>query len=228
MHFPRNKLRTALERIIIRIPVLRECALALLRTWRRLAGPRALHLKLKNSPQRRIIIGTSGVSQDGWIPTDIEYFNILKPNDWNRFFRPDSVDALLAEHVWEHLEPAEGLAGARNCFHYLKPGGYIRVAVPDGFKPDPAYIEFVKVGGTGAGATDHRILFTWQSLSAMFEQAGFEVNPLEYCDSEGNFHYKEWSPADGMIWRSKRFSAENQDGSLTYTSIVLDAHKPAG
>lgn len=34
----------------------------------------------------------------------------------------------------------------------LKPGGYVRVAVPDGFHPDPAYIEMGRPGGYGTGS----------------------------------------------------------------------------
>jgi len=43
----------------------------------------------------------------------------------------------------------------------------LRVAVPDGFHPNPGYIERVKPGGTGPGAGDHKILYTYRTLSAI-------------------------------------------------------------
>ena len=52
------------------------------------------------------------------------------------YFNEGSIDAILAEHVWEHLAEEEGLAAAKCCYRYLRPGGYLRVAVPDGFHPD--------------------------------------------------------------------------------------------
>jgi predicted SAM-dependent methyltransferase len=52
---------------------------------------------------------------------------------------------MLAEHVWEHLTEEEGLAAARACFKYLSPGGFLRVVVPDGLHPDPAYVEWSRL-----------------------------------------------------------------------------------
>jgi len=174
----------------------------------------------------RIVIGSSGIYDKGWIGTDIEYLNLLKPHDWKRFFLPNSIDAILAEHVWEHLTTDEGFAAAQQCFTYLKPGGYLRVAVPDGFHPNPNYIQYVKVGGCGAGAHDHKVLYDCTSLTALFEKAGFRVKLLEYFDRDGNFHFVEWDPNDGTIRRSKRFDPRNHGEELNYTSLILDAYKP--
>ena len=60
----------------------------------------------------------------------------------------------MAEHVWEHLSEADARAANRLCFRYLKPGGVLRLAVPDGLHPDPGYIDEVRPGGTGAGVDD--------------------------------------------------------------------------
>lgn len=175
----------------------------------------------------RIVIGASGVFDAGWIPTDIDIFNILDEGDWQRYFAPNSIDALLAEHVWEHLTPQDGCTGARLCYRYLKPGGVLRIAVPDGLHPDPNYIEWVRVGGNGPGAEDHKVLYDYCSLKRLFEEAGFEVRLLEYFDETRNFQAEPWDPHDGMIHRSKQFDERNQDGALHYTSLILDARKPA-
>jgi predicted SAM-dependent methyltransferase len=177
---------------------------------------------------RKIVIGAAGSFDRPWVPTDIEYLNILREEDWRRWFPPNSLDALLAEHVWEHLSPDEGRLAARYCFRYLRRGGYLRAAVPDGFHPDPAYIETVKVNGTGPSADDHKVLYTYRSFSEVFMSAGFRVELLEYFDEHGRFHQAHWNPIDGRIRRSKKFDRGRRDGIAEYTSIILDAHKPAG
>jgi predicted SAM-dependent methyltransferase len=60
----------------------------------------------------------------------------------------------------------------------------------------------------------------------MFESAGFEVQLLEYCDENGEFHYNYWDEAKGFIYRSKRFDHRNQNGQLGFVSLILDAIKP--
>src|SRR6266545_8410004 len=57
----------------------------------------------------RIVVGASGVFDEGWVPTDKGVLNLLKPGDWKRFFKPKSIDAILAEHVWELLTEEDGI-----------------------------------------------------------------------------------------------------------------------
>jgi len=196
---------------------------------RRHFDSRRLRREARAARSIRLIVGNGGLAAaPGWIPTDIEYLNLLRPDDWARYFAPASVAAILAEHVWEHLTPADGLTAAQVCHRYLQPGGYLRVAVPDGFHPDPAYIESVKIGGTGAGADDHKVLYTHETLSRLLIEAGFAIELLEYFDRDGVFHATDWNPADGMVHRSRRFDERNRDGQLHYTSLLLDARKKAG
>jgi len=215
-----------MKRRIARIPVLGGLARRTVKALRGWSNSRQIRQAMNRSP-RRIVIGASATFDPGWIPTEIEALNILREADWARFFEPNSIDALLAEHVWEHLAADDALLGARLCHHFLKPGGYLRIAVPDGNHPDPEYREWVKPGGSGAGADDHKVLYTHASARALFERAGFEVRLLEYFDETGQFHYSEWAPEGGMIHRSKRFDKRNRGGKLGYTSIVLDAVKPS-
>ena len=175
----------------------------------------------------RIVIGASGIFEGGWTPTEIQNLNLLVPQHWNKLFKKSSIDAILAEHVWEHLTLEDGIRAAKQCYEYLKPGGYLRVAVPDGFHPDPQYLEWVKVGGTGPGATDHKVLYNHKLITESFTKAGFTVELLEYFDSDGQFHFKDWDPLGGKIHRSKRFDKRNADGQLQYTSLIVDAHKDA-
>ncbi len=112
-------------------------------------------------------------------------------------------------------------------FSIPAPGGYLRVAVPDGLHPDPSYNDWVRPGGSGPGAEDHKCLFTYKTFSKLFADVGFDVNLLEYFDETREFHRLDWSPADGMIDRSRQFDPRNDGAKLKYTSIILDAVKPA-
>ena len=132
---------------------------------------------------------------------------------------------LGAEHVWEHLTHSEGKIAAGYCYRFLKKDGYLRIAVPDGNHPSHEYIEMVRVGGKGCGSDDHKILYDQNSLSELLTSCGFLVNLIEYFDSEGDFHSKEWDPAKGMIHRSANNDSRNTNGQLVYTSLIIDAVK---
>ena len=132
---------------------------------------------------------------------------------------------MLAEHVWEHLDRNQGLLAAKHCYRYLRAGGYLRIAVPDGFHPDRAYVANVKPGGAGSGAKDHKVLYDYLSLTKLLEEAGLCVRPLEYFDECGQFHYVAWNPDDGMVVRSRRFDERNVGGALHYSSLIVDAEK---
>jgi predicted SAM-dependent methyltransferase len=131
----------------------------------------------------RVVIGAGEYNNNpGWIQTQEAELNLLKRHDWEQRFAPNSLKAILAEHVWEHLSYEEGIQAAKICFDFLKPGGYVRCAVPDGFFPDENYQNTVKVGGPGPAdhpAASHKIVHTYRTLTRMFEEAGFQVDLLE-------------------------------------------------
>jgi len=201
---------------------------SLIRLKRRLVDARQIGGLLARSPKKRIVIGAAGICAPGWVATEFDILDLCATADWERLVAPGSLDAILAEHVWEHLGEAEAGHAARNCLRFLKPGGRLRVAVPDGLHPDPGYIDAVRVGGSGAGADDHKVLYRHDSFAAVFRNAGFEIRALEHFDDRGQFHFVDWDPRDGMVWRSLRFDERNRDGRPNYTSIVVDAVKSAG
>lgn len=174
---------------------------------------------------KKIIIGSAGISDKAWIETDEDSLNVLKRDDFLRYWKPNSRIAFLAEHVWEHLNENEAEKANANCFEFLKSGGRLRIAVPDGFHTDPNYIEYVRPGGIGAGSEDHKILYNYKLMTQKLEKAGFEVKLLEYWDEHRKFHFKKWDSKYGKVRRSKLYDPRNQDGSLTYTSLIIDAIK---
>lgn len=174
----------------------------------------------------RLNLGAGQTLVPGWESTDIDTLNLLKRNDWLAIAPPNTVNAMLSEHVWEHLTETEGRKAATLCLEFLRPGGHLRIAVPDGLNPDPAYREHVRPGGTGSGADDHKMLYTYVTLGSLFTSVGFKVDLLEYWDEHGNFLASKWDPSDGLISRSKQYDPRNQNGTIGYTSLILDATKP--
>ena len=100
-----------------------------------------LHLEVFSKKELKLVIGSGGIYQKGWIPTGIETINVSDSKTWSRFFKPNSLSAILGEHIWEHLSIEEAELALENCYRFLNKGGYVRIAVPDGFHPDPKYIK---------------------------------------------------------------------------------------
>ncbi|AOT68928.1 class I SAM-dependent methyltransferase [Geosporobacter ferrireducens] len=177
----------------------------------------------------KVILGAGQTRFDGWMATQESELNLLSIDDWKRMFLPESVDAFLAEHVWEHLTLEQGIEAAKNCYAYLKPGGYLRCAVPDKNFRNEWYQNMVQVGGPGPTdhpAATHKIVYDWETFASVFENVGFEVKLLEYCDDYGDFHYIYWNEADGKIGRSFRFDTRNSVEKLRMISLIIDAKKP--
>jgi predicted SAM-dependent methyltransferase len=186
----------------------------------------ALRVQARKRPLR-IILGAGRVPVEGWLLTDMDQLNVTREADWKRYFEHGSIDAILAEHVWEHLTYRDGEKAASFCYLFLRAGGRLRIAVPDGLHPDPEYIEAVRPMGSGPGAEDHKVLYTFESLRKLLESVGFNTYVLECFDEEGRFICSEWDPEDGMVRRSFRFDSRNCDAVPRYTSIVIDAVKPS-
>jgi predicted SAM-dependent methyltransferase/GT2 family glycosyltransferase len=174
----------------------------------------------------KIIVGANGTSVPGWLSTDYPCVDVTDTRTLRRLFGLGRVSAILAEHVWEHLSNEQARLAARNCYALLRPGAYVRVAVPDGNHPDPIYIDRVRPGGCGPGANDHKVLYNLDTLSEVFRSAGFRVEPLEWFDTSGRFCSSDWDPRDGHIQRSARFDPRNRERAYAYTSVVIDALKP--
>jgi predicted SAM-dependent methyltransferase len=171
-------------------------------------------------------IGSAGINNDNtWYATDKENLNITRESDWRKYLYFLKVNNIFSEHVWEHLTDADTTLANRNCFRYLKRKGTLRLAVPDGYNPDKKYIEYVRPGGNGAGADDHKILYNYKIMKQRLEEVGFKVTLLEYWDEFGKFHAIEWSDDGGRVDRSIRYDSRNKNGIIGYTSLIVDATK---
>ena len=104
MHRPIKPIRKHLGSLVAPLRRAAEGPKARLRT---MLGILRLRRRVAATESPRIVVGASEVYEAGWIPTDVDYLNLLRPADWERFFGKDSLAAILAEHVWEHLTPDE-------------------------------------------------------------------------------------------------------------------------
>lgn len=69
------------------------------------------------------------------------------------------------------------------------------------------------------------VTYNYKTLTRMFEETGFHVELLEYCDEDGKFHFNDWDPEKGFIYRSYRFDHRNSNESLGFVSLIVDAIK---
>ena len=170
----------------------------------------------------KIVIGSGGLEIKGWILTDLPVLDVLNVSHWKEIFPIASIDRVLAEHVFEHLSDQQFKQFLHNIRPYLTPNGSIRVAVPDGFHPSPAYIDYVRPGGSGAGADDHKILYTYKIMGDLLNECNYQYQFLEYFDENGQFHQREWDVEDGLIRRSADHDRRNKEVHLSYTSLIVD------
>lgn len=179
-----------------------------------------------NSSVKKIVIGAGDVYYGPeWIATNVEDLDITNPQDWQFFFGDTQADCIFAEHVFEHLTPKETMDALTNIFNYLKKGGNLRIAVPDGLFPNEDYINHVKPNGIGAGSDDHKILYTYKTLSDVLHQVPFMVELREYWNEQGYFVETYWNVQKGQVSRSRRFDSRNQGDKINYTSIIVDCIK---
>jgi predicted SAM-dependent methyltransferase len=174
----------------------------------------------------RILLGAGSTTQPGWVSTDQNTLDLAQRAQFRRYWAPNTRTAFCAEHVWEHLDDSTARAAVTNCFEFLRPGGTLRIAVPDGNHPSAEYREHVRPGGSGPGADDHKVLHTSATLVPLMEAAGFRARLVEWWDESGEFHAEPWSDEQGHIARSARNDRRNADGELRYTSLIVDGAKP--
>lgn len=74
---------------------------------------------------KNINLGCGENRLDGWENHDSDV-DITKPLPWPE----NSVDFILAEHVFEHVSGPDALRFLYECHRILKPGGVLRLCVP--------------------------------------------------------------------------------------------------
>jgi predicted SAM-dependent methyltransferase len=77
-------------------------------------------------PLSRLKLGRLLFRTPAW-PKDVRRHDVKKGLP----FADQSVSCIYSSHTFEHFSWAESLAVAKECFRVLRPGGVLRVAVPD-------------------------------------------------------------------------------------------------
>lgn len=199
-----------------------------LRRLYNLAKAKIYRVKLKEliqNPPLKLVVGAGKIFPEGWIPTDYDNLDVISPESWAALFTPNSIEMVLSEHVWEHLTLEQGTKALENIAKYLKKGGHVRIAVPDGYHSDPEYIEHVRPGGSGAGAADHKVLYTYKTLSNSMKEAGLKPQLIEYFDEKKKFYANPLDESKGFVHRSLKNDSRNADGKPNYTSLIIDGIK---
>ncbi len=199
----------------------------------------------------RVNLGSGLHQYSGWVGTEYHSLDLTDENEWKSYFKLNSIDNLLAEHVFEHLTYRQVDIALSLIYKYLKPGGTFRCAVPDAFHPSQAYWDWVKPGSI---SSDHKTFWDYKSFGNLMKRHGFKVEELEYYDESGEFHFQDFDDSvKGPIERSKgkghvytrKITGKGFDGGdyfkdfpylkselgkdytiKDYSSLILDATKP--
>lgn len=125
----------------------------------------------------KLDIGAGGIHIEGFTPIDIREGADGFPLDY-----PDaSVDEIRASHVLEHFPHTITADILRDWYRALKPGGFIRIAVPNMTWIADMIVKRLPVNGNGLiyGQQDypenlHMSGFTFESLREAMVDVGFE------------------------------------------------------
>lgn len=153
----------------------------------------------------KLDLGAQDVSPEGYKPLGRHHGTEIYPLEYD----DGSVDEIRASHVLEHFATAEVPQVVKHWAGKLKPGGVMKIAVPDFewiaksyIAGDDAPIEGYTLGGQTDADDFHRALFDRATLIDLFRDAGLT-------------DIREW-PSDC------------EDCSRLPVSLNLQATKPAG
>lgn len=133
---------------------------------------------------------------DGYTNIDVRYLpGVDEVNNikFLRNYKPNSVDLIYACHVLEHFDRWEYKTVLTRWFELLKPGGTLRLAVPNFSAICSYYIktgELSSIMGLLYGGQDydenyHYVTFDYHSLNNDLTQIGFkDIKEYNYKDTE--------------------------------------------
>jgi len=199
-----------------------------------------------------VAIGVASEKQTGWLQFSQAELDATNADDWARHFQYNSIDNIIAEHVWEHLSWSQAHAASRLCFQYLKPGGCLRLAVPDIFHVSSYIRDVISATGSKANEHNHLVDYNYKLMNRLLTEEKFKVQLQDWWDETGVFHthytghdnngyvmrsYKNW-PKHQSIYREDKIYKkiintipdDQKDvfikKKIEHTSLIVDAIKP--
>ena len=132
---------------------------------------------------------------------EISLHDLRRPFPWD----DDSVDAIYSSHTLEHLTAADGARFLHECHRVLRPGGVLRIVVPDlrliveryrrGELAAVDFLDQLSVSWDAPGDTrlkrwlapfvryPHRCMYDGAALPAAMAAAGFDTDLCEAFES---------------------------------------------
>lgn len=131
----------------------------------------------------KLDLGAEGVSPPGYLPMGHDHGTEIYPLECD----DESVDVIRASHVLEHFPSAQVPEIVKHWASKLKPGGVLKIAVPNFAYIAQAYIDGKELpieGYTMGGQTDaddfHKALFDAATLTDLFRGAGLtDIGPWD-------------------------------------------------
>jgi len=139
------------------------------------SGGNEIHPR-QNDPIR-LNVGAGDIPLDGYTPIDRKQGKEAYPLE----YEDNSVDEIRASHVLEHFGHGQILDVVKHWVSKLKPGGLLRIAVPDFEKIAKSYLGGINfdvqgfvMGGQIDGNDFHGTVFDAETLKEVFLNAGLE------------------------------------------------------
>ncbi len=154
-------------------------------------------------PKRLLNFGCGGTFHPDWTNLDTSPASpgVIAHDLRLRFpFADGSFDAAYGSHVLEHLEPAAAERLLQDCFRILKPGGTIRIAVPDLESIVRLYVSSLE--GALKGDHESEMRYDWLMLE-LYDQVVRKVsggNMAAYLAGKTN--------PDGLRFAAERVGCE--------------------
>jgi trans-aconitate methyltransferase len=155
---------------------------------------------------KKLHLGCGTKHIDGYVNIDVRYLpGVDEVNNikFLRNYKPNSVDVIYACHVLEHFSRWEYKTVLTRWFELLKPGGTLRLAVPNFSSLCSYYIKTgdlnpimgLLYGGQDYNENYHYVTFDYNSLNNDLTQIGFSsISEYNHKNTE-HAHIDDFSKA---------------------------------